>query len=128
MAPRTRWIAALLGGVAVLAIVGIWLTWSGNRQEAASASWPPAVRGAFMRSCIEQCQKSPGVNADKYPLCDQACACAADEGEKIMTNQELDATAQAMSTASASPEQTAKMDRLKAAGARCVAAPAPASK
>ncbi len=126
MTPRTRPIAALVGGAAILAAVAAWLVMADDRKE--GTSWPPSERAAFMRSCIEQCQLSPGVTEDKYPLCDKACACSADEGEKIMTVQELGSAAQAISSGSASPEQTAKMGRLRAAGVSCVAGAAPPQK
>ena len=117
MTPRSRLIAALLGGVALLIAVAVWLVMPGDRKD--ETSWPPAERAAFMRSCVEECRKSPGVTEDKYPLCDRACTCGADEGEKIMTVQELGLTAQAIAGGGASAEQIAKMERVKAAGMRC---------
>jgi hypothetical protein len=125
MTSRTRLIAALLGGVALLAVVAIWLLMPAA-QTPEEKGWPPSERAGFMSSCIQECRKSPGVTEDKYPLCDQACGCAADEGEKIMTARELETTAAAISGGNASAEQTAKMDRLKAAGAKCAAVTAPA--
>lgn len=119
MTPRTRLIAALLAGAALLIAVAVWLVMPGDRKDG-GMSWPPSERAAFMRSCVEECRKSPGVTEDKYPLCDRACTCSADEGEKVMTVQELGQTATSISGGSASPEQIAKMDRVKAAGMRCV--------
>ncbi len=127
MTSRTRLAVLLLGGAAVLIAVALWFVMSGDRQQA-GAGWPPSERAAFMRSCIEECRNSPGVTADKYPLCDTACTCGADEGEKAMSVQELTATARAISSGSASAEQTAKMDRVKAAGMRCVMGSPPAQK
>ncbi len=128
MTPRTRLAVLLLGGAGVLIAVAVWFVIARDQPQA-GAGWPPSERAAFMRSCVEQCRTSPGVTADKYPLCDTACTCAADEGEKTMSVQELAAAAQAINSRNASPEQTARMDRLKAAGMRCVArAPAPAQK
>ena len=117
MTQRTRLIAALLGGAALLIAVAVWLVLPSDRKD--GTSWPPSERAAFMRSCIEECRKSPGVTEDKYPLCDRACACSADEGEKVMSVQELGLTATSISSGSASAEQTAKMERVKAAGLSC---------
>ncbi len=118
MKPQTRLIA-VVGSVAVVAAaaIALWFTMASDRT--ALGIWPPAERAAFMRSCIEECRKSPGVTEDKYPLCDRACACSADEGEKVMTVQELAATAEAISKGAASADQSAKMDRVKAAGLSC---------
>lgn len=125
MAPRTRLIALLLGGTAVVALAAAaWFVIAGDHT--AGTAWPPSEREAFMRSCTEQCRTSPGVTQDRYPVCDQACTCAADEGEKTMTVQELAAAAQAITSGNASAEQTVKMDRLKAAGMRCTTGAAPA--
>ena len=125
MTSRTRLIAALAAGAVLLVGIGIWLVMTGDRTD---GTWPPSERAAFMRSCVEECRKSPGVTEDKYPLCDRACTCSADEGEKIMTVRELGATAQAISSGSASAEQIAKMDRVKAAGMSCAMQAAPEKK
>ena len=117
MTPRTRLIAALAAGGALLVVIGVWLVTASDRKD--GTSWPPSDRAAFMRSCVEECRKSPGVTEDKYPLCDRACACSADEAERGMSVQELGSTAQAISGGSASAEQLAKMEKVKAAGLRC---------
>ena len=117
MTQRSRLIAALLGGAAILIAVAVWLVMASDRKD--GTSWPPSDRAAFMRSCVEECRKSPGVTEDKYPLCDRACACSADEAEKSMSVQELGSTAQAISGGSASAEQLAKMEKMKAAGLSC---------
>ena len=127
MTPRTRSIAALLGGAVLLIAVTVWLVLPSDRKDGGT-SWPPSERAAFMRSCVEECRKSPGVTEDKYPLCDRACTCSADEGEKVMSVQELWSTATSISSGSASVEQTAKMERVKAAGMRCVMQAAPEKK
>jgi hypothetical protein len=125
MTPRTRLIAALLGGAAVLAAAA-WLVIAGDRNE--GTSWAASDRTAFMTSCVEQCRKAPGVTEAQYPRCDTACACAADEGEKTMTARELGSAALAISSGTASDEQKKKMDRVTAAGLSCVSAAAPARK
>ncbi len=126
MSRQTRFIAAFLAGLAILALVAVWFVM--GRGQPPAAGWPPSERAAFMRSCLEQCRTSPGVTEDRYPLCQSACTCAADEGEKTMTVQELASAAQAISSGKASAEQTAMMDRLKAAGMRCSTGTAPAQK
>ena len=126
MSRQTRFIAALLGGLVILALAVVWFVVAGHHKE--GTSWPPSERAAFMRSCLEQCRTSPGVTEDRYPLCQSACSCAADEGEKTMTVEELASAAQAISSGKASAEQTAMVDRLKAAGRRCSTGTAPAQK
>lgn len=127
MTPRTGLIAALLGGVALLvAVAAWWFVAADHRKD--GESWSSSDRADFIRSCVEECRKSPGVTEDKYPLCDRACACGADEGERIMTAKELAAVAQAITSGKATPEQSAKMDSVKAAGMRCIAIPPPAQK
>src|SRR5258708_5177894 len=101
MTPRTSLIAALLGGAVLLIAAAVWLVMPGDRKDGGT-SWPPSERAAFLRSCVEECRKSPGVTEDKYPLCDRTCACSADEGEKVMSVQELRSTAQSISSGSAS--------------------------
>ncbi len=124
MTSQTRLIA-MVGGVAVVA-AALWFTMVRDRTDL--GGWPPSQRAEFMHSCVEECRKSPGVTEYKYPLCDRACTCGADEGEKIMTVQELGLTAQAIASGSASTEQLAKMDRVKAAGMRCAMGSAPDKK
>lgn len=126
MSRQTRLIAALLGGLAIAIVAAAWFVFAGSHGD--GTSWPPGERAAFMRSCVEKCRAAPGVTESHYPLCDSACTCAADEGEKIMTVQELAAAAQAITSGKASAEQTAKMDRLKAAGMRCSRPTNPAKK
>ena len=126
MTSRTRLIAVLLGGAAVVAAGAVWLLMAlGTRDE---TSWPPAARAEFIRSCVEKCRLAPGVTEDRYPLCDATCICAADEGEKIMTSAELSAAGVAMATGRLSSAQTAKVERLKAASQSCATRPAPDKK
>jgi hypothetical protein len=117
MAPRTRLTALLLGGVAVLVLAAVWFVMAGDHKD--GTSWPPSARKSFIASCVEKCRASPGVTEARYPLCDSACACAADEGEKIMTGDELGAAALAISAGTASAEQTDKMNRIKAVAMAC---------
>jgi hypothetical protein len=117
MSRQTRFIAALLGGLAVLVLVAVWLMMADAPNG--STSWPPAARKSFIASCVEKCRASPGVTEARYPLCDSACACAADEGEKIMTGDELGAAALAISGGTASAEQNDKMNRIKAVAMAC---------
>lgn len=117
MSRQTRFIAALLGGLAVLVLVAVWLMRTDGPNG--STSWPPAARTSFIASCVEKCRAAPGVTEARYPLCDSACACAADESEKIMTGDELGAAALAMNAGTASAEQKDKMNHIKAAGMAC---------
>jgi hypothetical protein len=127
MTPQTRLIA-IVGGVAfvVAAAVAFWFTMTGPRAD--GKGWPAEERAAFMRNCVEQCRMSPGMTEAQYPICDTACTCAANEGEKNFTVAELAEAAQAVTSGNASPEQTAKMDRLKAAGMNCAAGNPPDKK
>lgn len=122
MTARTRLIAALLGGAAIMVLAGVWFVMVRANDD--GTSWPPAQRAAFIRSCVEKCRLAPGVTEDRYPLCDTTCACAADEGEKIMTTRELTSAGLAMANGQVSAEQTAKVERLKAAGQSCAVRPA----
>jgi hypothetical protein len=124
MAPRTRLIALLLGGAAILVLAVLWFAIAAEHKE--GTSWSASERADFMRSCVEQCRASAGMTQDRYPLCDSACSCAADEGERTTTVQELAVAVQAITSGKASTEQTAMMDRLKAAGLRCATGTAPA--
>ncbi len=103
-----------------------WFVLAADRTD--GKGWPPAERAAFMRNCVEQCRAAPGVSEAQYPACQAACACAADEGEKTMTAQDLESAARAIGSGKASAEQTAKLDGLKAAGARCAAGASPTPK
>jgi hypothetical protein len=127
MTPQTRLIA-IVGGAAfvVAAAVAFWFTMAANRAD--GKGWPTEERAAFMRNCVEQCRMTPGMTEARYPVCDTACTCAANEGEKNFTVEELAAAAQATISGNASPEQTAKMNRLKAAGMSCAAGNPPDKK
>jgi hypothetical protein len=127
MTPQTRLIA-IVGGVAfvIAAAVAVWFTMAGSRGD--GKGWPAEERAAFMRNCVEQCRMSPGMTEAQYPVCDTACTCAANEGERNFSVAELAAAAQATISGNASPEQTAKMDRLKAAGMNCAAGNPPGKK
>lgn len=118
MSRQTRLIAAVLGGAAVLALVVAWLMIGGGHGD--KTSWSSSQRKSFMTSCVKECRATPGVTPDRYPICDVACTCAADEGEKIMTADELDTADQAVHAGTASPGQKEKMNRLAEAGRRCV--------
>jgi hypothetical protein len=128
-----RLVAAIVAGLVVIALVvgiGIFV----NRGQDASgpgtplADGTPWPRAAFIRSCTDACRKAPGMTDDKYPICDTACACAADEAVKIMSYQELVSAEQALGSGAASPEQTAKIKQIQAAGARCTGAAPPPQK
>ena len=78
-------------------------------------------RRAFIDSCVKSCRSSPGVTADRYPLCDQACNCGADEAEKLVRAEELVELYKAMEAKKTSTEQNDKLEKMKAAGVACAA-------
>ncbi len=113
MSRGTRLLVILLGAaVAVAAIVGIAIY--------LQRGWPAAERTAFIDACVSSCRASPGVTPDRYPMCDQACTCGADEAEKMMTAREL-MEFKTMESDKATPEQADKLEKVKAAGAACAA-------
>src|SRR5207237_1169874 len=83
--------------------------------------WPATERTAFIESCVNSCRASPGVTADRYPLCDQACRCGADEAEKMVTAAELMEIYKAMQAGKATEGQNDKLEKMKAAGIACAA-------
>jgi hypothetical protein len=117
-------VAAIVGGLVVIALlVGIGIAVH-RGQDASSPSqaltdtppghWPPGERTAFIKSCVDKCRAAPGVTPERYPVCDRACACAADEGEKIMTVEEMIAVYK-----SGKAEQNEKLKRITQAGIAC---------
>ena len=81
--------------------------------------WPASERASFIDSCVKSCRASPGVTADRYPLCDRACKCSADEAEKMVTAHELVDMYKAMQSGKATKEQNEKLEKMKAAGIVC---------
>jgi hypothetical protein len=119
MSPKVRLIAAVTVGCFVIAFIVAFFTTIGRPSD---KTWSSTDRRTFIASCVEKCRIAPGVTADRYPLCDSACACAADEGQKLMTGAELGAAAQAISSGTATTEQTAKMSSIQTAAMACVPA------
>ena len=125
MSGRTRLLAAIFGGFAVIALIaGVAITMQ-RGQEAPpsdpSGRWPTQDRAAFIDSCVKSCRAAPGVTPPHYHICDQACTCGADEAEKIFPGRELVEIYKAMKGDKATKEQSDKMERLKAAGVACAA-------
>src|SRR5258707_782261 len=93
MSGRTRLLAAIIGGLAVIALIaGVAITVQRGQDAQSSGEpgrWPAAERTSFIDSCVKSCRAAPGVTPARYPVCDQACRCSADEAEKIVTSQEL---------------------------------------
>jgi hypothetical protein len=119
MSKSTLVLLSLLGGVAVLvAIVLVAIPWPGGK-DAAPGRWPENERTSFIDSCVKSCRNSPGVTPDRYPLCDKACTCSADEGEKIIGSTELVAIYFGEKTGLASDEQKAKLQKLKDLSMAC---------
>ncbi len=113
MSRGTRLLAIILGAavaIAAIVVVALYL----NR------GWPPAERTAFIEACVKSCRGSPGVTADRYPVCDKACTCAADEAEKMVSARELTELYNAMQSKTATPEQNEKLEKMKSAGVTCI--------
>jgi hypothetical protein len=125
MSGRTRWLA-IFGGLAAIALIaGIVITLQRGQETgppgplATPGRWPAAERTAFIDSCVKSCRASPGVTADHYPLCDQACKCGADEAEKTVAAEELMEIYKAMQSGNATKDQNDKLEKMKAAGIAC---------
>jgi hypothetical protein len=122
MSGRARLLAIFAGSAAITLIAAVAITLL-RGQEAApsdpSGRWPAPERAAFIDACVQKCRAAPGVTPDRYPLCDQACKCAADEAEKVVPGQELGEIYRAMQGGKATPEQNDKIERMKAAGIAC---------
>jgi hypothetical protein len=118
---RTRLIAAIVGGLAVIVLIAGAIFMLSNQGTAPSepGRWPPAERTAFIDSCVKSCRNSPGVTPARYPICDQACKCSADEAEKMVTPQELVELYKGMQSGKPTKEQTDKLEKMKAAGVAC---------
>ena len=119
MTSQARLIALVLSGGAIAIMLGVWFITPND--GAAGNGWRPAERAEFVRNCVEECRKAAGVTPEHYPVCDNACGCAIDEGEKIMTAREADAASQATKSNTASAQQKAAMEQMKKAGLRCAA-------
>jgi hypothetical protein len=121
MSERNRWLAAIIGGVVVIALItGVAITLQrGQEQEppATPGHWPANERTAFINSCVDKCRASSGVTPAHYPLCDHACDCAADQAEKTLTIADLVTIYHGNATA----EQKEKLKQVEAAGLACVA-------
>ena len=120
MSGNTRLLAVIFGGVAVIALIAgavVMLLKQGTPSE--PGRWPTTDRTAFIDSCIKSCRNSPGVTPDRYPVCDHACKCSADEAEKMVTAPELVELYKSIQGGQATKEQNDKLERLKAAGVAC---------
>jgi len=128
MSGNTRLLAIIVGAVVAIAAVAGVATYLLRGQEtgppgplATPGQWPVSERRAFIDSCVKSCRSSPGVTADRYPLCDQACNCGADEAEKLVRAEELVELYKAMEAKKTSTEQNDKLEKMKAAGVACAA-------
>jgi len=125
MSGRTR-LLAIFGGAAVIALIAaVAITLLRGHETGppgplvTPGRWPAAERTAFIDSCVKSCRASPGVTADRYPLCDQACKCGADEAEKMVAAEELMDIYKAVQSGKATADQNDKLEKMKAAGIAC---------
>ena len=122
MSGNTRLLAGFFGGVAVVALIaGAVVMLLKQSAPSEPGRWPTADRTAFIDSCIKSCRNSPGVTPDRYPVCDHACKCSADEAEKMVTAPELVELYKSIQGGKATKEQSDKLERMKAAGVACAA-------
>jgi hypothetical protein len=119
-------LSALAGGAVLVAIALAVLPLPDVPRAAPSppsppppSHWPQSQRMTFIENCVQSCRNAPGVTAATNPVCDQVCACAADEGEKLVTVNELAMIVMAEKVGLASSEQKEKMQRLKDASLAC---------
>jgi hypothetical protein len=82
----------------------------------AMAEWTETQRKNFLESCLEGCQSTPDLSGRGKLLCPKACECVADEGEKIMTPDEMDEAEKAAGEG----KTTAKLEELDKAYPMCV--------
>ncbi len=119
-------LSALAGGAILVAIALAVLPLQDAPRAAPSppsppppSHWPQSQRTTFIENCEQSCRNAPGVTAAINPVCDQVCACAADEGEKFVTVNELATIVMAEKVGLASSEQKEKMQKLKDASLAC---------
>jgi hypothetical protein len=74
----------------------------------AAADWTKDQRTRFVASCVEGCQSTPNLSDSGKAACPRACACLADQGEKMMTPADYDEA----DKAAADNKMTAKMEAL----------------
>ena len=117
MSGGTRLLAIIVGAVVVIAAIAGVAIYLQRGQETGPpgplvtpGGWPASERAAFINSCVDKCRAAPGVTPERYPMCDRACKCAADEAEKTMTVEEMASAAQAISSGKASAAQAATME------------------
>jgi hypothetical protein len=109
----------LLGGLAIAGVV-VMAVWYVRSPGGSPGGWPAEERRAFLDSCNKQCRSSPGVTPDRYPHCDKACVCGADEAERTVSYGELGRLVVAQKTGVSTHEQDEKMQRIAAASLACV--------
>jgi hypothetical protein len=122
MSTPIRWIAGIVLGLAIVTLVAVMIVRSQRGQQpSAPGHWPEGERKSFVDACVVNCRKAPGVTADRYSLCDQACTCAADEGEKVVSSDDLVAIYTAQQSGKVTGEQNQKLEQLKSLGLACAA-------
>lgn len=108
-----------VAGVAICAAIVLAFVTVPARVGGPTGAWSETERTEFIRSCVDSCRKSPGVTPDRFPLCDDSCKCAADEGEKLLPARELTQIYTAYQNGTASPEQREKLKTLQDASLVC---------
>ena len=124
MSGGTRLLVAILGGLVAVAVIWVVATMvlrSREEPPPEPGKWPASQGTAFIDSCVKSCRAAPGVTPERYPLCDQACTCSADEAEKMVTAQELVDLYKGMQSGKPTKEQNEKLEKMKAAGVACAA-------
>ena len=119
---QLAFLSAVAGGAVFVAIALAVLPLQDDPKASAPpppSHWPADQRASFIENCVKSCRNTPGATAAAYPLCDQVCGCAADEGEKFVTVSELAMIVLAQKIGMASSEQKEKMQRLKDASLAC---------
>ncbi|HZP99646.1 MAG TPA: hypothetical protein VFB13_08925 [Reyranella sp.] len=119
------------GMLAVVAVIGALTVgfnlMNGEHLSTVPGHWRESQRSAFIEACNTNCKNSPGVTADRYPLCEKVCACSATEGEKILSEADLAEIVAAGRNGQASLEQNEKMQKLTKVAHDCTAAAGKAS-
>jgi hypothetical protein len=113
---------AVLAGLAIAGLLAaVTLAVHLMKPGQSSARWPEAQRSSFIDACNKNCRSAPGVTPDRYPLCDKACLCAVEEGEKVLSGEDLTQIYLAQTGGKPTEEQKEKVRKLTRISLACVA-------